>query len=337
MPLLDEIFAKYQSFLLIKESDFLQRKINNFDLNLPTIIYQIEDLKATQEKIKNCFGEAAVIRKDNYIIVEGKNFLERKRYSFGDLVEIIRRLRDKDGCPWDIKQTNMSIRHNAVEEAYELAEAVELGDDEKIKEESGDVMLQGLFHSVIAESDFRFTTNDMVSDLCKKLLERHTHVFGENKASSSQDALYFWEQAKAKEKSHFTVRDKLAAVPKTYGSVMRALKVQKIVKKTGFEFASLDDAEDKIYEEIKELKAAKGQDREKEGGDLLFSVINILRMMKIDPELALNGTIKRFTERFSYVEEMAKKSGKKLEECSLEQMEEWYQQSKKYENRQTKA
>ena len=333
MPLPSEVINKYQSFILMKESDFLKRKINNFDANLHLIIYDIENHKATKEKIKDYFGEADIDENSDYIVVKAKDFLERKRYTFGDLVEIIRRLRDKDGCPWDKKQTNLTIRENAIEEAYELAEAVELGDDNKIKEESGDVMLQGLFHAVIAESQDRFNTNDVVSGLCKKLLQRHTHIFGKNKAENSEDALYYWEKAKAEEKSQFTIKDKLDAIPKTYGSVMKALKVQKIVKKTGFEFDSIEDALKKIFEEVEELKEAEGFEKEKEGGDLLFSVINILRMMNIDPELALNGTTNRFIFRFSFVEKRAKESGKKLEECSLDEMEEWYQESKKYENR----
>ncbi len=333
MQLPSEILNKYQSIIILKESDFLQRKVNSFDFNVPLIVYDIENYTATKEKIKDYFGEADIEEKNNYIIVKAKNFLERKRFNFGDLSEIIRRLRDEDGCPWDKNQTNMTIRDNAIEEAYELAEAVELGDDAKIQEESGDVMLQGLFHAVIAEGDNRFNINDVVSDLCKKLLARHTHVFGKNKASNSEDALYFWEQAKSEEKSQFTIKDKLDAVPKTFGSVMKALKVQKIVKKTGFEFPSQEEALKKIFEEIEELKEAEGFEKEKEGGDLLFSVVNILRMMKIDPELALKGTTNRMIKRFSYVEDMAKKADNMLEECTLEEMENWYQQSKKYENR----
>src|SRR5690554_1262069 len=231
MPLPSEILNKYKSFLLLTESDFLNRKANTFDLNIPLIVYDIERIEATKEKIKDYFGQPQLEYGENYIIVQAKDFLQRERFSFGDLIEIIRRLRDKDGCPWDKKQTNMSIRDNAIEEAYELAEAVELEDDEKIKEESGDVLLQGLFHAVIAEDGLRFNTNDVVSALCQKLLGRHTHIFGKNKAENFEDALYFWEQAKAKEKNQLTVKDKLEAVPKTFGSIMKALKVQKIVKK----------------------------------------------------------------------------------------------------------
>lgn len=329
----EKIMSTYDSFTLLKEKDFLKRKTNSFDNNLPVIIYDIKNEEAVEAKIKKFFGNPTVTKEDDYIVIQSKDFMEREVYSFGDLIEIIRRLRDKDGCPWDRKQTNMSIRENAVEEAYELVEAIELNDADKMSEESGDVLLQGLFNAVIAEEDNKFSVNDVISGICKKLVFRHTHIFGDNKANNSEEALKFWEQAKAVEKGQQTLKDKIDAVPKTFGALMRALKVQKIIKKTGFEFPSIPEAEKKVYEEIDEFRAAfSNKNREEEGGDLLFSVVNILRMYDIDPELALNSTTQKFIKRFMYVEENAIKSGKKLEECTLDEMENWYQQSKQFEN-----
>jgi tetrapyrrole methylase family protein/MazG family protein len=332
MSLPDNLLNKFDSYTLMKEQHFLMRKSNNFDNNIPLIVSEIRDFAAVNTKIKQYFGSAKTQVGEDYIIVLPRPFMERDAYSFGDLVEIIRRLRDEDGCPWDRKQTNMSIRTNAVEEAYELVEAIELDDTAKILEESGDVLLQGLFNTIIAEDDGRFNTSDMLTAICKKLVFRHTHIFGENKANNSEEALKFWEQAKAKEKGQLSLKDKLDAVPCTFGSVMKSYKVQKLIKKTGFDFPNVDEAYDKIFEEVQELKEAKDEKhKEHEGGDLLFSVVNLLRMLDIEPELALNGTTNRFIKRFLYVEEQALAAGKKLEECTLEEMEKWYQQGKVFE------
>lgn len=334
MQLPKKILDTYESFVLLSETDFLLRKINNFDNNIPLIIYDVTNEQAVNEKIKKFFGNPEVSKFDNCLVIKAVDFMKREVYSFGDLVEIIKRLRDPDGCPWDRAQTNKSIRENAVEEAYELVEAIDMNDDEKMVEEAGDVLLQGLFNAVIAEDENRFSINDVISGICKKLVFRHTHIFGDNKAENSEDALKFWEQAKAVEKGQKTLKDKIDSVPKTFGALMRALKVQKIIKKTGFEFPSISEAEKKVFEEIEEFQnATDAANREEEGGDLLFSVVNILRMNKIDPELALNATTEKFIKRFAYVEENAIKSGKKLEQCTLEEMESWYQQSKQLENR----
>ncbi len=332
MSLMNDFLNKFDSFTLMKEKDFLARRANSFDNNIPLIIYGVSHSAEIKSKLKKYFGNPDITESGDYIIVLPRPFMEREVYSFGDLVEIIKRLRDKDGCPWDRKQTNMSIRTNAIEEAYELAEAIELDDEAKILEESGDVLLQGLFNAVIAEEDGRFTTAEMLSAICKKLVFRHTHIFGSNKATNSEEALKFWEQAKAVEKGQKSLRDKIESVPCTFGSVMKSYKVQKLIKKTGFDFPDAEDAYKKVFEEIGELQEAiTERHKESEGGDLLFSVVNLLRMLDIDPELALNGTTNRFIKRFYYVEEQAVAAGKKLEECTLEEMEKWYQEGKTFE------
>ena len=317
----------------MKCEDFLLRKTNVFNAEIPLIVYDIKGREQeVLKKVKDYFGNPRTESGGDYIVVIAKSFMDREVYGFGDLAEIIRRLRDIDGCPWDRKQTNMSIRENAIEEAYELAEAVELNDNAKMLEESGDLLLQGLFNGIIAEEEGRFSLNQVISGICKKLILRHTHIFGNNKASDSQEALKFWEQAKEIEKGQQTIKDKIDAIPKTFGALMRANKAQKIIKKTGFDFPTLEEAEKKLFEEFKELKEADGAlEKEKEGGDLLFAAVNILRMLDIDSELALNGAVRRFIKRFEFVEDSACKNGKKVEECTLEEMEGWYQQSKKHE------
>lgn len=311
MQLFEELGKRFDSFTIMKEEAFLARKANSFDNNIPFVVYNIKDSDSTFKKVKEFFGNPDIENNENYIIITTKSFLEREKFSYGDLVEIIKRLRDPDGCLWDRKQTNMSIRENAVEEAYELVEAIELDDTAKILEEAGDVLLQGLFNGVIAEEDGRFLTNDVISQLCKKLVFRHTHIFGKDKANNCEDALHFWEKAKAVEKGQKSLKDKLDAVPKSFGSTMRANKIQKIIKKTGFEFPDIEEAYKKIFEEVEELKEATGKNIEREGGDLLFSSINVLRMLGVDPELALNGTTNRFIQRFLNVEKQANAAGKK--------------------------
>ena len=257
-----------------------------------------------------------------------KDFISQENFTFADLIEIIECLRAPDGCPWDREQTPMSIRTNIIEEAYELTEAIELGDDEKMCEECGDVLLQGVFCAVMRAEAGGFSVDDMINGLCKKLVGRHTHIFGKDKAKNGEEALAFWEKAKAKEKHYVSIEDKLASVPKTFTALQRANKVQKTVKKTGLEFPSVEEAEKKIEEELAEFRAAKGADKEKEGGDLLFSVVNVLRMNGIDPEVALTGTTDKFLRRFNYMMAAAKAQGKNIEEMPVEEQEKLYEEAK---------
>lgn len=257
-----------------------------------------------------------------------KDFLSQENFTFADLIEIIQCLRAPDGCPWDREQTPSSIRTNIIEEAYELTEAIDLNDDEKMCEECGDVILQGVFCAVMRAEKGGFTVDDVINGLCKKLVGRHTHIFGKDKAQNGEEALAFWEKAKAKEKHYGSIEDKLDSVPKTFTALQRANKVQKIIKKTGFEFASVEDAEEKIQEELNEFNRAEGAEKEKEGGDLLFSVVNVLRMNKIDPEVALTGTTDKFLRRFLYMTKRARELGQNIEEMPVEKQEELYQEAK---------
>ncbi len=258
-----------------------------------------------------------------------KDFMSQDNFTFDDLIEIIECLRAPDGCPWDREQTPASIKINILEEAYELTEAIDLADDEKMCEECGDVLLQGVFCAVMRAEEGGFSVGDVINGLCKKLVGRHTHIFGKDKATNGEEALAFWEKAKAKEKHYTSIEDKLDSIPKTFTALQRANKVQKTAKKTGFEFASVEDAEKKIQEELDEFNAAQGADKEKEGGDLLFSVVNVLRMNGIDPEVALTGTTDKFLRRFRFMLAEAKKMGKNLEDMSVEEQEELYQKAKK--------
>lgn len=319
------------SYALYDEDKFLDRKTCCFDASVPVVVKIAKRKDEVIEKIKDFFGETKITEGDGFVAAEMKSLFEKTRFGYGDLLEIIRRLRDPDGCPWDRQQTPETIRTNVVEEAYELVEAIETGKSEKIEEECGDVMLQGVFCSVMTEENGGVSNNDVITALCKKLIGRHTHIFGQDKATDAKSALYLWEQAKAKEKGQKSVIDKLDVVPKTFTALQKAYKVQKIIKKTGFDFPTAEEAADKIKEEIAEFFDAEGADKEKEGGDMLFSVVNVLRLFNIDPEIALNGTTNRFEKRFRYVVEEGAKTGKKPEDMTLDEMERLYQAAKKKE------
>lgn len=328
---LEKITSAYSDVLVMSGESFAKRENDNITSNIPLYLYNVSDKEKCLVKINDIFGECRIEAVNNEIlVVPTLDFTQKTRFSFADLVEIIKRLRDPDGCMWDRAQNNMTIRTNAIEEAYELVEAIELDDNVKMCEESGDVLLQGVFNAIIAESENRFSTNDMITNLCKKLVTRHTHIFGKDKAQNKEEALLFWEKAKAIEKEQKSVSDKLKDVSKTFTALLKANKVQKIIKKTGFDFASVEDAVKKIYEETDEFMEANS-DKEKEGGDLLFAVVNVLRMSNIDPEIALMGTTNRFIGRFEYVINKASEMGKKVEELDLEEMEKYYKEAKTFE------
>ena len=310
--------------------EFLKRIHNQFDTAIRTVIYGVdaENEKAVFEKIDDLFGKVIYEKRDDCIVIEPVNLFDKTRNNFSDLVEIVYRLRDPDGCPWDRAQTNATIRRNIIEEAYELTEAIDLNDSEKMTEESGDVMLQSVLTAAIAKDGNKFSVDDVITGLVQKLINRHTHIFGKDKASSAEDALKFWDKAKEKEKKYSSVKDKIESIPVTFGALMYADKLQKYIKKTGFDFPDVRDAVDKLYEEINEFLSAEEKDKESEGGDVLFSVVNILRMCDIDPEVALNGTSHRFKDRFYYVIEQAEKQGKRVEELTLEEMEGYYREGK---------
>lgn len=337
-----------ESCTYLVAKDFLRREITSFERNIPIIIDGIteDEFSSVKEKLIANFGKVELVTsvKDGCevgvaigdlelaekIVLPAVDFTKRRYFTYGDLLEIIRRLRDPDGCPWDRAQTHSSIRNCAIEEAYELVEAIDLNNIEKMTEESGDVLLQGLFNATIAEANGTFTPVDVINVLCRKLIDRHTHIFGTDKATDSEDALKYWEQAKAVEKGYSGIKEKLDSVPVTFGSLMRAYKIQKIIKKTGFDFSDVKGATEKIFEELRELdEAVTAEEREKEAGDVLFAVLNVLRFYKIDPELALNGTTERFARRFLYVEEKGKELGFELIPENIDIMEKYYQEAKK--------
>ena len=256
------------------------------------------------------------------------------------LAAIVKVLRSPEGCPWDKTQTHQTLTRGMVEEAYEVVQAIEDGDMENLREELGDVLLQVLMHSEIADEEGMFSLREVAEDESEKMLRRHPHVFAEklenqceNSCMSVDNVLDLWENIKSVEKSSRTVNQAMEDIPRSLPALLRAEKVQKKAAKVGFDWPDVSGAFDKTDEEISELKEAfsKQQGRERlaeELGDLLFAVVNVSRFLDIDPEDALNAASRKFMDRFAYVEKTAAAAGRRLEDMSLAEMDVLWDQAK---------
>ena len=272
------------------------------------------------------------------------------KYTIEDLIAVVRRLFAPDGCPWDRAQTHESLRRNLPEEACEAVDAIDSGRSERIADELGDVLLQVLMHSAIAERDGEFQFDDVTNNLSRKLISRHSHVFGTDTADSPDAVLTVWDKNKMREKGHASFSETLTDVPAGLPALMRADKLQKRAAKAGFDWPDAAGAREKISEELAEVEdvllkngkplyeklsaekdAAVHREAEAEVGDLLFACVNYARLLGIDPEIALNRTNAKFIRRFTGVEGLAQKDGRKLDEMSLEEMDLLWDQVKKTE------
>jgi len=246
---------------------------------------------------------------------------------YEELEKIVRILREK--CPWDREQTNDSIKYNTIEEAYEVLEAIDEKNYDELKIELGDLLLHVIFHSVIAEQDGKFKVEDVVESIIEKLIKRHPHVFGELKVDNSDQVKTNWEKLKIKEGRKSIVD----GVPKNLSQLVRAERLQYKAAKVGFDWKKKEDVVKKIEEELNELKEAINlnnyQRIEEEIGDLLFSVVNLSRFVNIIAEEALKKTNEKFIRRFQYVEKRLKENGKSPDDSNLEEMDKYWNESKK--------
>lgn len=263
-----------------------------------------------------------------------QTFTTKSKYNMQDLLEIMRILRGEHGCPWDREQTHDSIRKNLIEETYEAIEAINKHDDVLLCEELGDVLMQVVFHAQMAAERDAFTFDDVADGICKKLIERHPHVFGDVQVASSGEVLENWEQIKSATKHRKTVSDKMQAVPRELPALMRAYKIQEKAAKVGFDWDDLNGALQKLPEETAELRAAyEKNDREnalEELGDLLFSVVNAARFLKLDPEEALTAATDKFQARFCEVEKLAEARGVDMQTASLASLDALWNEVKKH-------
>jgi tetrapyrrole methylase family protein / MazG family protein len=263
---------------------------------------------------------------------QGDEIMLKEKYEFSELVDIMAFLRSSKGCPWDREQTHESLKTYLLEETYEVLETIDNNDKKNMREELGDLLLQVLFHSRIAEENGDFDINDVITDISRKMIMRHTHVFGKDKADTAEEVLDKWEAAKKKEKGIAKHTNILRNVPKNLPALMRSYKVQQKAAQVGFDWDNVKDAFKKVYEEINELNdvyRSKNVERiVDEMGDVFFALVNVCRFLNIQPEFALNQTINKFIERFAYIEKESTKKGQKLETMNLYEMDKLWNEAK---------
>lgn len=252
---------------------------------------------------------------------------------FQDLVVLMDTLRGENGCSWDKQQTHESLKKYLIEECYEVLEAIDHKDEDEIVEELGDVLLQVIFHAQIGKEQGYFNINDVIKGITNKMINRHPHIFKNAESKNSQQVLESWEKIKMEEKGFDSYTDTLKHVPKSLPGLMRADKVQRKAAKVGFDFQYVEPAMDKVLEELQEVKDVyKGKNRAKiveEVGDLVFSTVNVARLLDIDPEFAVNYTIDKFIHRFQYIEENARDRKLDLANMSLAEMDVLWNESKR--------
>ncbi len=260
------------------------------------------------------------------------DFEIKDNYDINDFLRLVTVLRSPGGCPWDRKQTHESIKKNFIEETYEVVEAINKADVESLKEELGDVLLQVAMHSEMESENGSFDFNDVVNDICKKLVVRHPHVFGDAAAQSSDEALQNWDQVKLKTKGMKKQSEAMIKVPREFPALMRAQKVQEKAAKAGFDWDDLNGAVDKLHEEIDELETALtagvGKDIEEEFGDVLFSCVNVSRFIGADSEEALTASTDKFIKRYLLVERLAADDGLDMKTASIEELDKLWDKAK---------
>ncbi len=249
-----------------------------------------------------------------------------KTTKFEELVNVMRRLRRE--CPWDKKQTHDSIKAATIEEAYEVIEAIDDKDFEELKGELGDLLLHIVFHSAIAEESGKFTIDDVIDEITKKLIRRHPHIFGNVVAETGKEIERNWETIKLEEGRNSV----LEGIPRVLPELQKAYRIQEKVSKVGFDWKNKDDVWKKVLEEIDELKKAEEKNNieqiENEIGDLFFSLVNYSRFLGINPENALRKTNEKFVKRFRFIEEKIKETGRKITDSNLEEMDKYWEESK---------
>lgn len=249
---------------------------------------------------------------------------------FQKLVEIMAMLRSKDGCPWDREQTRESLKPFLTEETYEVLEAIDEGEPDKIKEELGDLLLQVVFHCQIAKENGEFDINDVIKNICEKMIARHPHVFGSARFETSEEVLKQWDERKKEEGK--TKESILEGIPKELPSLLRAQKLQTRAAKVGFDWQRVEDVMEKLEEELHEFRNAiknkKQKEIEDELGDIFFVLVNVSRFVSVNPEDALRKTISKFISRFRYIEMKALDAGKNLSDMGIEEMDVLWNEAK---------
>ena len=263
----------------------------------------------------------------------GKMPKHEETFDLSPLEDVIQTLRSPGGCPWDIVQTHKSLRRNLIEEVYEVIEAIDLENKDLLCEELGDLLMQVVFHARMAEEAGMFSMQDVIDGITEKLIRRHPHVFGDINVKDADEVLKNWEEIKRAEKKDR--KSVLDGVPKDLPSLMAAYKLQHKASKVGFDWPDIDPVWDKLHEEVNELEEAtvdsSTERMEEELGDVLFTIVNLARFLKIDPEIALTAANRKFKRRFSYIENKVKDKQQKWEQLTLLDLDDLWQEAKMLE------
>jgi MazG family protein len=247
---------------------------------------------------------------------------------FQSLVEIIARLRGPDGCPWDKEQTHQSLRANLLAECYEVMEALDEGDAAKLSEELGDLLLQIVLHAQIAKDDGDFEIGDVIESIATKIVRRHPHIFGTAKVKDAEEVMHNWEALKKAERDEG--ESMLTGVPKDMPALAYAYEISRRAVRVGFEWENIEGVIDKMTEEIKEIKDANSrEEKEREFGDLLFTLVNVARWEGVDAESALRQANRKFYRRFVQMEELCHRRGMNFAELSFKEKNDLWEEAKR--------
>jgi tetrapyrrole methylase family protein/MazG family protein len=286
------------------------------------VVFIVKDGKKKETKLAELDTEAGF---SLYIPATGEGT------SFESFAEIIAHLRAPNGCPWDREQTHETLRKHMLEEAYEAISAIDSGDFVEMREEFGDLLLQVVLQSQIANEEGQFNINQVVQGIYSKIIRRHPHVFGELEVADVDGVLVNWEKLKEKErKGKKAEKGFLDGVPLAFPALSQAQEYQDRAARVGFDWPEIEGVLEKIAEEIDEVRRATNEkELAAEIGDLLFALVNLARWKKVDAESALRGTNMKFKKRFAYIEQSAQKQGRELSSLSLDEMESFWQEAKK--------
>ena len=286
------------------------------------VIY-LGELKGNQYSVIKTI-KISQLENEKNLDISSMIYIKQQKRGFDDLVNIIRILRAPNGCPWDREQSHESIKRELVEECYEVLDAIDKKDLEAMEEEIGDVLLHVVFHGLIAEENNEFDLTDITEGICNKMIFRHPHIFGDEIAKTSEAVVENWDEIKKVEKGYETITDEINGVAMGLPSLIRARKIQKKAAKVGFDFENVDEAIKSLEEEIKEFKDVyKGKNVtriEDELGDVIFSTVNIGRLLSLDCEEILEKSIEKFIRRFSAIEKRAIENGQQLKELNIDEM-----------------
>lgn len=288
--------------------------------------YEVRPIKLFELDRQKAYDAASVL------LVPPKKDLELPRHSVEGLMQLMRRLRGRGGCPWDAEQTHESLKKSLLEECWEVIDAIDRNDPDDLCEELGDLLLQIAFHVVIEEEHASFTLRDVATGITNKMIFRHPHVFGNAHAANSDEVLVNWEKLKKEEKHQETVASAMDSVPKSFPPLLRACKIQKKAADVGFDWSCAEEALPKVHEEADEVGEALGSKDPgriaDEIGDLFFAAVNVARLKKIDPDLALTAATDKFEKRFKLTEKLVTEDGKKFSEMALPEMDVYWERAK---------